>query len=634
MTENAVSEHAVPGPPALRADDPRVRSALLEILLDRGVSSAVASALLATVVAWVLSPVLARGTLLVWLAWMWVVPLLRARLTGRFGALGGGSAVGSGWHRAFVVTVALNGLGWAAVPLLAFPVASDALRATLLVVICGVMAGGVSALAPDRVCVRIYAVALTPPLCLQLLAHGGDTGAVVAAAVVVYTALLVRLAAQSRDTLASSIAMAHANAGLVERLRRAREEAEALNDELRQARDQALASLRARDEFCAIMSHELRTPLNGVLGTASLLRATPLDQRQSRMVEVVETSGRNLLALIDDILELAKMEAGHLALTMQPFDLRAETEAVCELFRANAEGKGIALTADIDPQLPPAVMGDAMRLRQVMSNLVGNAIKFTEKGRVRVACRRLPDEREGQVVVSIEVHDSGIGMTPEVLGRIFDRFVQADGSTSRRFGGTGLGLAICQHLVRAMGGEITVRSMPEVGSCFGFRLELAEVAAPSTGSVGAAVAPASLHGRRVLVAEDNPVNAILVRDMLELLGCEVETVADGEAAVRATRDGDHDLVLMDWHMPALDGAAATRAIREHEARHRGRRVPIVALTANALAGDRETCIAAGMDDYLTKPIDLDALRALLVRVVPTPTPTPTPSAEPALRASA
>ena len=381
--------------------------------------------------------------------------------------------------------------------------------------------------------------------------------------------------------------------------------------------------MKTRSQFLANMSHEIRTPMNGVLGMVSLLSATALDTEQAEFVDTIKTSGEGLLKIINDILDFSKMEAGKVEIEDTVFDLNSRVAGIIQLFTASAREKALALTHDIAPDVPHLIHGDPVRVSQVLSNLIGNAIKFTARGSVRVMVRVAGREQDN-ITLQFDVHDTGIGIAADALVRIFEPFLQADASTTRRFGGTGLGLTISRQLAELMGGSMTVDSKPGSGSRFGFSVQVRAAAALEQPADAQARAhdtratqaqAAGALGMHVLLAEDNPVNQTVTGAMLRKLGCTIILAGTGAQALAHVQSGEtFDVIMMDCHMPEMDGYAATAAIRawENDDNRRTHNI-IIAQTANAMDGDRQGCIAAGMDDYISKPFTTATLGATLAR---------------------
>lgn len=377
------------------------------------------------------------------------------------------------------------------------------------------------------------------------------------------------------------------------------------------------AENEAKGDFLAKMSHEIRTPMNAVLGLTFLLRDSRLDKTQREQVDMLHSAGQSLLELINDILDYSKITAGKLELEKTEFNLPALFSDTISMFALNAEQKSLSLAYDPSPALPVWVRGDPVRLRQITSNLLNNAIKFTQKGHINVRVEIRPSTQYDRPLLQVEVEDSGIGLNETEIQALFQAFQQADVSTTRKYGGSGLGLAISRQLVELMGGEIGVRSKAGAGSTFWFYVPLDLAKEPAPAQTATPLSSRRLEGRQILVAEDNLVNQLVITGLLRKLGITPLLCQDGASSLEMLRQHPEiELVLMDCEMPGMDGYEATRQLRQQELAENRPRLPVIALTAHAMASHRDRCLAAGMDDHLAKPVVLENLAAILEQHLP------------------
>jgi signal transduction histidine kinase len=590
---SALADSADARAPTARDIERQVRAAQAALVVGRARSSGLFGPVVGAVACGLLWDGMAHARLVFWYALLVSGTVWREVVYQRFIRDNGANALT--WGRQHELALLGHGLVYGLIGTLLLPIHEPILVTIMLATIMAIASVGVVVLSTSLTATLAFTLPVLLPTIVAQLVDGTRFSSYIGLAM---TLLLIMIAIEGRKASKHTLAML--------RLRFTMDD---LASQRQQALDQAQRSSAVKGQFLATMSHEMRTPLHGILGVTRLLRSTHTtgDARaRAHRLEMIERTGEHLLGLINDVLDYSKIEGGHLRLEAADFDLAALVESVADLARVSAAEKCLTLKLELSTPSPCWVRSDASRLRQVLMNLTGNAVKFTERGAVTIAVRRQSDG-----TTSFEVIDTGPGIAMDQSDAIFDAFHQVDGSFGRRHGGTGLGLTISRELARSMGGDLACVESPSGGARFMLTLPLPVAAAAAPRLEPCTLLPV-LRGR-VLVAEDNPVNALVAEAMLRNTGLSVDIVVDGAQAVERAAATPYDLILMDCQMPGMDGFEATARIRAMEHAAGGRAVPIVALTANALASDRQRSIAAGMDDHLAKPFREQDLVGLMQR---------------------
>lgn len=585
----------------------QVRAERLSSLQARVAMPAAVGALFGLLPVVLLWPHLPVVDLLGWLGARWIISLWRTVQARRFLALPLRERASPREERRYLAGLGLDGLAWGVIGALFATPNLPEIDGAVMTTLVGLVAFTMVSLGHWARGQALFASLVIAPLAIRLALQGGVTGWLSVGGLAMFWLLTVL---ESRRI----------EAGTLELLRLRFEQAR-LAEQRRLALNAAEETSSSKSRFVAVMSHEIRTPLNGIIGMTQLLERGDLSAQQREQVEIVRRSGRHLLTLVNDILDLARIESGKLVVEARPFDIREVAGDVARLLGESARAKGLDFTLSVAPQLPARAMGDASRIQQVLHNLVGNAIKFTDHGRVGLEVSSVLDMRAG-TLLHFAVRDTGDGIPADQLERIFAPFEQAGGpGTDRaRRDGAGLGLTISREIARAMGGDLRCASAPGQGSVFEFTLPLqacaAEAPAPTrVPSAGTPPPLPQLEGR-VLLVDDSPVNLLVATTMLERCGLRVVPAEHGREALELLRAQRFDLVLMDCHMPELDGYATTTAWRQEEARRLLPRTPVVALTASTVEDDRARCLASGMDGLLVKPFEMDELLAVVAQHLP------------------
>lgn len=587
--------------------DDKVQRELTNLLLASAIKPNIFIAIAAFAIFYSLRSVIPTTPLFLWVLLMISLTGIRLSLCHLFNNDGQSPSSKKKIAHIYIVVTALFGVAWSLLPFLPNSFVSIYSQSFIILIMVGVLFITVTVLAPNRLAQVLYSTPFPLAISYNLIGCPTPFSVQFSLFIVLFLLFMLWLGKLQHESLVKNLTVHFTNEELITQLESAIERETIAN--------------RAKSDFLANMSHEIRTPMNGVLGMTELLQSTHLSAEQRRFTETIQGSGELLLSIINNILDFSKIEAGKLELESIPFNLEDLIQNIVRMLTLSARTKGLELAVFIPDETHLSLKGDPTRIRQVLTNLVANAIKFTERGRVVIRVVTI-EENSSHATLLISVDDTGIGISPEVQVQLFKPFSQADGSTTRKYGGTGLGLAISSELVSAMGGILQCDSKPARGSRFFFTLPLAVTPeterkpdSPDPAQTGLITADnRSQAGLHILVAEDNQTNQEVITGMLEKIGYRVTLVANGQEVVNAVAERSYSLILMDCQMPILDGYQATVEIRRREKKEGlGRHIPIIALTANALEGDREKCLTTGMDDYIRKPFKQDDIREILSR---------------------